>query len=134
MLLLPLKRKLIFGVPLGILVGRFWDDPAVWVLLVTVLTSVENNCDTTPRIAETDPAFLADFWHFFFSGELISSTLLDKVLLCCCRSCRENWKKNGSRWIREYYWVGSILKSKWKNVIPDGLSCRISDESFTTFY
>ena len=43
-----------------------------------------------------------------------------------------NWKQNGSCLMRLYSWVGSILQSNRKSMIPAGLSCRISDESFTT--
>ena len=43
-----------------------------------------------------------------------------------------NWKKNGSclKWASS--WVGSILQSYQKNMIPAGLSCKISDERFNT--
>ena len=43
-----------------------------------------------------------------------------------------NWKQNGSRLMRLPSWFGSILWSIGKNVIPTGLYCRISDDSFTT--
>ena len=52
---------------------------------------------------------------------------MDHYKPICCGSRSENWKQNGSCWIQESW---SIPKSKRKNGIPDGLSCRISDVSF----
>ena len=133
MLLLPLRRTLILGVPLGVLVGGYWTDPAGSVLLDTVITDVENNCNPHPRILETLPNFFAYCWLFVFASELISSTLLLMVSKCWCGNCRENCKQNESRLIRASYWVGSILKSKCECVIPGGPSFIIYDESFNTF-
>ena len=51
---------------------------------------------------------------------------------CRCGSLRENWKQSGSLLMWAFSWVGSILQSNHKNVIPDGLSCRIYDDNFIT--
>ena len=74
-----LKRKLVLEVPLGVLVGGFWVDPVFWLLTVPAISDIENNCDCPPKRLDTPPDFLADFWLFVFSGELISSTLLVTV-------------------------------------------------------
>ena len=127
MLLLSLKRTIILGVPLGVLVCVFWANPEGWVLLVPVLAGIKNNWNTPTRVTVTPTGFLADWWIFVFAGDIISSSLLVTVPECCCRSLRENWKQNRSSLMRASSWFCSILQSMRKNMIPDSLYCSLSN-------